>query len=90
MATRIDPASLRTKTYELYRQQLLAWGEVTGLRKKKQGVVIALSLPKEDKTKIGEKVFEQIKLDDLKKGDGLDTLLHFWIAISRNMIQLIV
>ena len=41
MSTRIDPTSLRTKTYELYRQELLAWREVTDLRKKKQGVAIA-------------------------------------------------
>ena len=60
MATRIDPSSLRTKPYELNRQELLAWREVTVLRKEKQGVTIALSLPEEDKTKIGEKVFEQI------------------------------
>ena len=47
MATRIDPPNLRTKTYELYRQELLAWREVTDLRKEKQGVAIALSLPEE-------------------------------------------
>ena len=77
MATRIDPPSLRTKTYELYRQELLAWREVTDLSKEKQGVAIALSLPEDDKTKIREKVFEQIKLEDLKKDGGLDTLITF-------------
>ena len=77
MATRIDPPSLRTKSYELYRHELLAWREVTDLRKDKQGVAIALSLPEEDKNRIREKVFEQIKLDDLKKDDGLDTLIAF-------------
>ena len=40
-------------------------------------MAIALSLPEEDKTKIREKVFGQIKLDDLKKDDGLDTLIAF-------------
>ena len=55
MSTRIEPPSLRTKTYELYRQELLAWREVTDLRKDKQGVAIALSLPEEDKTKIRER-----------------------------------
>ena len=53
MATRIDPPSLRTKGYELYRQELLAWREVTDLRKDKQGVAIALSLPGDDKNKSG-------------------------------------
>ena len=77
MATRIDPPSLRTKGYELNRQELLAWREVTDLRKDKQGVAIALSLREDDKTQIREKVFEQISLDDLKKEDGLDTLKTF-------------
>ena len=71
MVTRIDPPSLRTKGYELYRQELLAWREVTDLRKDKQGVAIALSLPEDDKTQKRENAFEQISLDDLKKEDGL-------------------
>ena len=75
--TRIEPASLRTKGYELYRQELFAWREVTDLRKDKQGVAIALSLPEDDKTQIREKVFEQISLDDLKKEDGFDILITF-------------
>ena len=66
-----------TKGYELYRQELLAWREVTPLRKDKQGVAIASSLPEDDQTQIREKVFEQISLDDLKKEDGLDTLITF-------------
>ena len=56
---------------------MLAWREVTDLRKEKQGVVIALSLPKGDKDQIREKVFDQISLDDLKKEDGLDILIAF-------------
>ena len=74
MATRIDPPTLGT---EPYRQELLAWREVTDLRKEKQGVVIALSLPKNDKSQIRQKVFDQISIDDLKKEDGLDTLIAF-------------
>ena len=77
MATSIDPPTLRSDSYELYKQELLAWGEVTDLRKEKQGVVIALSLPKNDKTQIREKVFDQLSIDDLKKEDGLDTLIAF-------------
>ena len=77
MATRIDPPTLSSTPYESYRQELLAWREVTDLRKEKQGVVIALSLPKGDKDQIREKVFDQISLDDLKKEDGLDILITF-------------
>ena len=88
MAARIDPPSLRTKAYELYRQELLAWREVTDLRKDKQGMAIALSLPEDDKTQIREKVFEQISLDDLKKEDGLDTLIPFLDSHLKMMILL--
>ena len=77
MATRIDPPTLSSTPYESYRQELLAWREVTDLRKEKQGVVIALSLPKGDKDQIREKVFDQISLDDLKREDGLDILIAF-------------
>ena len=55
----------------------MAWREVTDLRKDKQGSAIALSLPEDNKTHKMEKVFEQISLDDLKKEDGLDTLITF-------------
>ena len=36
MVTRIDPPRMRTKAYERYTQQLLAWREVTDLRKDKK------------------------------------------------------
>ena len=52
MVTRIDPPTLSSTPYELYRQELLAWREATDLQKEKQGVVIALSLPKGDKDQI--------------------------------------
>ena len=77
MATRIDPPTLGTEPYEMYRQELLAWREVTDLKREKQGFVIALSLPKNDKSQISQKVFDQISIDDLKKEDGLDTLIAF-------------
>ena len=54
---------------------------MTDLRKDKQGVAIAFSLPEDDKTQIREKVFEQISLDDLKKKSGLDILTTFWAVI---------
>ena len=77
MSTRTDPPTLGSEPYELYKQELLAWREVTDLRKEKQRVVIALSLPKNDKTQIREKVFDQISIDDLKKEDDLDILIAF-------------
>ena len=78
MATKINPPIFsKSKSYELYKQELLAWSEIKDLDKKKRGVAIALTLPENDESKIREKVFDQIKLDDLKKDTGFNTLLEF-------------
>ena len=52
-------------------------GEITDLEKEKQGIVIALTLPKMDETGIREKVFDELTIADLKKENGLDLLLEF-------------
>jgi hypothetical protein len=51
MSTKINLPSYdpKVKTYELYKQELLAWKEVTELDKK-QGVAIALSFPENDES----------------------------------------
>lgn len=79
MSTKINPPlyNPKIKTYELFKQELLAWKEVTELDKKKQGVAIALSLPENDESQIREKVFDQLNLEDLKKETGLKTLIEF-------------
>ncbi|KAK6191220.1 hypothetical protein SNE40_002956 [Patella caerulea] len=77
MTTKINPPGLKGKEYELYKQELLAWKEVTDLDKKKMGVAIALTLPEEDANNIREKVFNQMKIEDLKKDDGLEKLIKF-------------
>ena len=78
MTTRINPPTFnKEKNYERFKQELLAWKEITDLRQDKQGIAIALSLPEEDESKIREKVFDQIPLDDLKSEDGFTVLLNF-------------
>lgn len=79
MSTKINPPlyNPKIKSYELFKQELLAWKEVTELDKKKQGVAIALSLPENDESQIREKVFDQLNLEDLKKETGLKTLIEF-------------
>ena len=77
MEMKINPPALFSKSYELYKQQLLAWREVTDICKTKQGIVIALSLPENEEFHIKENVFSQISLDDLKREIGLDILIQF-------------
>ena len=78
MATKIElPIYKYDKSYEQYKKELSAWRLVTDLKPEKQGIVVALSLPEEDGLKIREKVFEEIKLEDLNVEGGLDTLIEF-------------
>ena len=78
MTTKINPPSFNSaKSYERYKQELLAWREITELSKNKQGIAVALSLPEDDENKIKDKVFDQIALDELKDEDGLNILIAF-------------
>ena len=76
---KITPPDLnKCKTYERYKLELKAWKEVTDIAKEKQGIVVALSLPQdENESGIREKVFDEIELSELKKENGLDTLIKF-------------
>ena len=71
------PPSFKGKSYERYRIELDAWKEITDLDKNKQAVTIALSLPEDDETRIREKIFDELKIEDLTRNDGLKTLMKF-------------
>ena len=79
MATRIQPPIFNSakKTYEHYKQELLAWQKVTDVPKSKQGLVIYLSLPDEDEKRIKEKISDEVELSDLEKDDGLHKLIKY-------------
>ena len=76
MSVKINPPTLG-ENYERYKQELEAWKVITDVPKKKQGIAIALTLPDDHPSGIRAKVFEEIKLTDLDKGTGLDSLLQF-------------
>ena len=68
MATKIKPPIYtKEKGYERYKQELLAWKEITDAKPEKQGIFVALSLPENDESGIRERVFDEMTLDDLKK-----------------------
>ena len=73
----INPPGLASKSYELYKQELLAWREVTEVCRSKQGIVIALTLPNEEPFKVRENVLNNLSLDELKRENGLDTLIQY-------------
>ena len=75
---KINPPDLKkSKTYERFKQELLAWRIVTDIDKKKQGIAVALSLPQDEETQIREQVFDELDLDKLNQNDGLDELIKF-------------
>ena len=47
------------KSYERYKQELLALKLVYDVTKSKQGIIVALSLPEDHETQIREKVFDE-------------------------------
>ena len=63
----IYPPGLSSKLFENHKQQILEWREVTDVCRTKHSIVIALSLPEDDRFHIKDKVFTDISLDDLKK-----------------------
>ena len=48
---------------------------ITDIEKKKQGIVVALSLPEDHEKGIRDKVFEELSLNELKADDGLGKLI---------------
>ena len=77
------PAFGDDKPYSRYVEELRAWTYVTNVAKKKQGVAVALSLPEDDKSQIRDKVFNEINMDDLKKDDGVETLIAFFDTVFK-------
>lgn len=74
---KVSPPTFGGVGYELYKRELQAWEAVTDVAKEKRGIIIALSLPDSHESKIKDKVFESIPLGDLKKENGLETLIQF-------------
>ena len=74
MTMTIDPPDFSPQNFELYKQELRAWSEVTEISRSKQVIVIALSI-KDTATR--EKVLNQLSLEDLKEENGLEILIKF-------------
>ena len=53
------------------------WVEICGETEEKQGVILALSLPEKDQSRIREQVMEELSLSDLKIANGVSVLLDF-------------
>ncbi|ESO88799.1 hypothetical protein LOTGIDRAFT_165215 [Lottia gigantea] len=78
MSMKVNPPVLSNdKTYERYKQELLARHEITNLEKGKQGIAVALFLIEQEKLRIRERFFDELTTDQLKAEDGLTVLITF-------------
>lgn len=75
MTTKIPPEFPGTESYGRYRSELMLWKDLTELPPEKQAISVAFSLPKN--SKIRDQVLDEMKHEDLKKSNGLDTLIAF-------------
>ena len=83
MATEMNPPILKKSTsYKLWKLETLALTIVTDLSKKKQAVAMTLRVPEDDKYNIKEKVFCELKLDDLNSENGMNILVNFGQALA--------
>ena len=68
---------VESKSYSRWVEELKAWTELTDVKKDKQGLAVALSLPEKDSSNIRDKVFSDLSLDELKGNDGVKKLIEF-------------
>ena len=63
--------------YETFKTKSKAWQIVTSVKKDYQGLVLALNLPNNEANCIGERMFQELSLDDLKGEDGAAKFLEY-------------
>ena len=86
MATSSDikinlPVLTATKAYDRYKTELSLWKTITTVPAKKLGPVVALSLPDDHESRIKDKVFEQMTIEELSSDTGYDDLIKLMDSI---------
>ena len=61
------------KSYESWRNELLAWKVLTNVGHKKQALAVALSF--ENDSEVRQRIFNEIDVEELNANDGLEKLL---------------
>ena len=76
MADCRKPPSFEDKPYERYIEELKAWTFATDLSKEKQGLAVALSFSENDPFHIRDRIFSELKIEDLTKETSMATLVE--------------
>ena len=73
--TTVRVPEFNRENIKLYIDELTSWAIVTDLEKKKQGLLVWMSLPKEDSSNIKQAINDSIGIEGLNKDDGIDRLI---------------
>ena len=74
MASKIPiPILTEEKNYERYKLELTCWLKLGEVAKSKQGVAVALSLPEKHSSKIKDKVFNEMTIEQLSEEEDAET-----------------
>ena len=71
------PPAFGEKAYDQYVEELKAWSIVTDLESSKQAVAVALSFPDSDSTQVKDKLFNEMKIEELNSENGMQLLISF-------------
>ena len=75
MAQRIPPPVFGgNKAYERWKEEMSAWKIVSKVDKKDKALTVALSFP--EGSEVRDKVFSEVKIEDLNKDNGMETLIE--------------
>lgn len=77
MANYKKPPAFGEKSYDRYIEELKAWSIVTDLEPPKQAVAVALSFPDSDPTQVKDKLFNELKIEELNTDGGMALLIGF-------------
>ena len=69
------PGMTEKKSYERYRTELFLWKSITSVSESKRGPMVALSLPDDHESRIKDKVFEKMTIEQLSTKTGFDELI---------------
>ena len=70
-----------SKPYNRNIEELNAWCVITDVVEEKKAVAVALSFPEDDPSGVRDKIFNELKLKELNRADGMTKLKTYLIKL---------
>ena len=74
--TKVKVPEFDQNNFQMYLDKLSMWAIVTDVKKKKQGLLVWMSLPKNDPSNIKQFINHSIRVEDVNKDDGITKLIN--------------